>query len=64
MKGLLIFVLVLTTNCLGAQVLFKGKVIDSVTLKGLFPVSIENMRPREGVLSEKGGRFEMPFSVG
>jgi hypothetical protein len=64
MKGPLVFVLVLITNCLGAQVLFKGKVIDSVTLKGLYPVSIENMRTREGVLSEKGGRFEIPVSVG
>ncbi len=64
MKGLLVLVLVLITNCLGAQVLFKGKVIDSVTLKGLYPVSIENMRTRQGVLSEKGGRFELPVSVG
>lgn len=60
----MLFGLLLTLHTVRAQVIFKGRILDSVTQQALYPVSVENLRTHQGVLSEKGGRFELPVSVG
>ncbi|QLH45439.1 MAG: hypothetical protein HWD58_07400 [Bacteroidota bacterium] len=50
----MLFGLLLTLHTVRAQVLFKGRILDSVTQQALYPVSVENLRTHQGVLSEKG----------